>query len=154
MLFRSEALQLLVDTYVCMSRMDNVPTADTEEFVTNEQQDDADLQAAYDRYNAFRANGQEVDGHTINQILESMPKEDLGDSDFYVGYDLKIGEDGLHYLKSVIDGHEVHIGESTDTGMIYKGELNDCREDAIYWYRSTHPDTDMTDDEIADYFKL
>lgn len=38
--------------------------------------------------------------------------------------------------------------------MIYKGELNDCREDAIYWYRSTHPTTDMTDDEIAAYFKL
>lgn len=175
LLTKEEALQLLVDTYVCMSRMDNVPTADTEEFVTNEQQEDADLQAAYDEYKKAMAMTDEErekaykneivqDGRVggtydelaviINTILQSMPEEDLGDSDFYVGYDLKIGEDGLHYLKSVIDGHEVHIGEKTDTGMIYKGELNDCREDAIYWYRSTHPTTDMTDDEIAAYFKL
>lgn len=154
LLTKEEALQLLVDTYVCMSRMDNVPTADTEEFVTNEQQEDADLQAAYDRYKEAREKGEEVDGFTFNDIIASLPEGEAGDSDFYVGYDVKLGEDGVHYLKSVIDGHEVHIGEETDRGMLYTGELNDCREDAIYWYRSTHPNTDMTDDEIADYFNL
>ncbi len=151
---KNEALQLLADTYRITNSEDGVLTANTEKFVTKEQQEEADLQAAYDSYKKSREKGEAVDPYALMDIMESIPEEEAGDSDFYSGYDLKIGEDGVHYLKSVIDGHEVHIGEKTDQGLTYKGELNDCREDAIYWYRSTHPNTDMTDDEIASYFKL
>ncbi len=153
---KRDTLQLLVNTYnsIVGNEKDNVPTVNTEEFVTNEQQEEAELQAAYDRYNELRAKGETVDAATLTTIFQSMSDEELGNKGGgYGGYNLMQDEKGVHYLKSTIDGHEVHIGERTDSGLQYMGE-NDCRADMIHWYRLNHPNTDFTDDTIAGLYGL
>ena len=149
----AEAMQLLVKTYSTMSKDIVEAGANTEVFMTKEEQAEAEVAQAREDYASQRASGK-VDGHTKNTILASMPKEECGNGAGFPGYNMKLGSDGLHYLESVIDGHEVHIGEKTDEGRIFKGDLNNCKADAIHWYRLTHPNTDMTDDEIVEYFGL
>lgn len=171
---KEETLQLLVDTYECMSRVvdkDDVSTVNTEEFVTNEQQEEAELQAAYDEYKkamamtpeerekAYRTTTVHDNGTIevynemaviINKILADRKKKGLstGNYHFKPGYDLMQDENGLHYLKSVIDGHEVHIGERCDDGWQYIGEIEDCDADYVYWIRFCNPGLDKTDEEI------
>lgn len=149
----AEAMQLLINTYSTMSKDIVEAGANTEVFMTKEEQAEAEVAQAREDYAQQRANGK-VDGDTKNTILASMPKEECGDRQGLSGYNLKIDSQGLHYLVSVIDGHEVHIGEKTDMGETYMGEINSCKEDAIHWYRLTHPNTEKTDDEIIARFGL
>lgn len=175
---KRDTLQLLVNTYnsIIGGSGANILTANTEEFVTNEQQEEAELQAAYDEYKkamamtpeerekAYRTTTVHDNGTTevynemaviINKILADRKEKGLSNGNYHFkpGYDLMQDENGLHYLKSVIDGHEVHIGEHCDDGWQYIGE-NDCRADMIHWYRLTHPNTDFTDDTIAGLYGL
>lgn len=156
----AEAMQLLVKTYTGISDTILAEGGSTDVYQTKEEQEEAEIEQLKEEYKQAVASG-EV-GSTDSKAYQALiglihksPEEYAGNAGgLYPGYNLAIDSNGVHYLVSVLDSSaEVHIGEFTVQGVQYIGN-NSCREDMICWYRLTHPNTPMTDDEIAEYFGL
>ena len=128
--------------------------ANTEVFVTKEEQEEAEIEQLKEEYKQAVASG-EV-GSTDSKAYQALiglihksPEEYAGNAGgLYPGYNLEIDSNGVHYLVSVMDSSaEIHIGEFTAQGVQYIGEEG-CDADYVYWIRFCNPGLDKTDEEI------
>ena len=150
----AEAMELLIKTYNHMSKATVEAEANTEVFVTKEEQEEAEIEQLKEEYEQAVASG-EV-GSTDSKAYQALiglihksPEEYAGNAGgLYPGYNLEIDSNGVHYLVSVMDSSaEIHIGEFTVQGVQYIGEEG-CDADYVYWIRFCNPGLDKTDEEI------
>lgn len=150
----AEAMELLINTYSNMPEAMVEAGANTEVFVTKEEQEEAEIEQLKEEYKQAVASG-EV-GSTDSKAYQALiglihksPEEYAGNAGgLYPGYNLEIDSNGVHYLVSVMDSSaEIHIGEFTVQGVQYIGEEG-CDADYVYWIRFCNPGLDKTDEEI------
>lgn len=169
-LTKEEALQLLINAYTSNTGTVASLSSDEFEFKTAEQKEtdkEAERKAEQERlieeYKQAVANGDTGStASTANQIaakiINNMTPEErkaLGDNyELEAGYRVEQHEDGTHYLVDCLSGDIIEIGECTSRGIQYTGDLDNCRADAIKWYRFKTPNTKKTDDEIAAMYGL
>ena len=112
-----------------MSKATVEAEANTEVFVTKEEQEEAEIEQLKEEYEQAVASG-EV-GSTDSKAYQALiglihksPEEYAGNAGgLYPGYNLEIDSNGVHYLVSVMDSSaEIHIGEFTVQGVQYIGE--------------------------------
>lgn len=168
-LTKEEALQLLINAYTSNTGTVASLSSDEFEFKTAEQKEtdkEAERKAEQERlieeYKQAVANGDTGDGSAASRAKSSFwngltaEEQAAYDNDFFMesGYREEQHPDGSHYLVDIFTGDIVEIGGNTVSGYQYKGDLDNCRADAIKWYRFKTPNTKKTDDEIAAIYGL
>ncbi len=168
-LTKEEALQLLINAYTSNTGTVASLSSDEFEFKTAEQKEtdkEAERKAEQEKitedYKQAIASGSHGSDSAAyqakiklwNNMTPEEAEEVQGDYDLDVGYKVCQHEDGTHYLEDLISGDIIEIGECTSRGIQYTGDLDNCRADAIKWYRFKTPNTKKTDDEIAASYGL
>lgn len=166
-LTKEEALQLLINAYTSNTGTVASLSSDEFEFKTAEQKEtdkEAERKAEQERlieeYKQAVANGDTGDGSAASRAKASFwngltaEEQAAYDNDFFMesGYREEQHPDGSHYLVDIFTGDIVEIGGNTVSGYQYIGNIENCRADAIKWFRFNNPDTDKTDEWIADFY--
>lgn len=166
-LTKEEALQLLINVYTSNTGTVASLSSDEFEFKTAEQKEtdkEAERKAEQERlieeYKQAVANGDTGDGSAASRAKASFwngltaEEQAAYDNDFFMesGYREEQHPDGSHYLVDIFTGDIVEIGGNTVSGYQYEGNIENCRADAIKWFRFNNPDTDKTDEWIASFY--
>ncbi len=166
-LTKEEALQLLINAYTSNTGTVASLSSDEFEFKTAEQKEtdkEAERKAEQERlieeYKQAVANGDTGDGSAASRAKASFwngltaEEQAAYDNDFFMesGYREEQHPDGSHYLVDIFTGDIVEIGGNTVSGYQYEGNIENCRADAIKWFRFNNPDTDKTDEWIASFY--